>query len=74
MCGELLHFVQRDAPWPKSYSHIDFKIALAKQMIGTFSNQLRNPISQPLYVGPGTPNEQFINHQNKNSPVWAEVV
>ena len=61
----ILYRETHPGPLPKSYSHIDFRIALAKQMIGTFSNQLRNPISQPLYVGPGTPNEQFINHQNK---------
>ena len=51
-------------PLPRTYAHIDFRIALAKELIGNFSNRQVNPISKPLFVGPGVPNEQFVNHQN----------
>ena len=51
-------------PMPKMYSHIDFRIALAKELIGNFSMRQVNPITKPLFVGPGVPNEQFVNHQN----------
>ena len=51
-------------PMPKTYSHIDFRIALAKELIGNFSTRQVNPITKPLFVGPGVPNEQFVNHQN----------
>ena len=46
--------------------HIDFRIAFAKELIGNFSNRQVNPISKPLFIGPGVPNEQFVNHQNTN--------
>ena len=51
-------------PLPKTYSHIDFRISLAKQLIGNFSTRQVNPITRPLFVGPDAPNEQLMNHQN----------
>ena len=61
----ILYKETHPGPLPKTYSHVDFRISLAKQMIGTFSNRLRNPIAQPLYIGPDSPDQQFINHQNQ---------
>ena len=52
-------------PLPKSYAHIDFRIALAKEIIGTFSMRQSTPLSKPLYVGPSSPDEQFMSHQNR---------
>ena len=52
-------------PLPKSYAHIDFRIALAKEMIGTFSMRQSTPLLKPLYVGLSSPNEQFMSHQNR---------
>ena len=46
------------------YAHIDLRIALAKEMIGTFSMRQSTPLLKPLYVGPTSPNEQFMSHQN----------
>ena len=60
----ILYRETHPGPLPKTYAHIDFRIALAKQLIGNFSNRKVNPISKPLFVGPGVPNEQFVNHQN----------
>ena len=61
----ILYKETHPGPLPKSFAHLDFRIALAKEMIGTFSNRQRNPLSKPLYVGPDVANEQFVNHQNK---------
>ena len=51
-------------PLPKTYSHIDFRISLAKELIGNFSTRQVKPITRPLFVGPDAPNEQLMNHQS----------
>ena len=51
-------------PLPKTYSHIDFRILLAKQLIGNFSTRQVNPITRPLFVGLDASNEQLMNYQN----------
>ena len=53
----ILYKETHPGPLPKSFAHLDFRIALAKEMIGTFSNRQRNPLSKPLYVGPEVTNE-----------------
>ena len=64
----ILYKETHPGPLPKSYSHLDFCIALGKEMIGNFSNRQQNPFTKPLFIGPDAPgrNEQFINHENKN--------
>ena len=63
----ILYKETHPGPLPKSYSHLDFRIALGKEMIGNFSNRQQNPFTKPLFIGPDAPgrNEQFINHENK---------
>ena len=55
----ILYKETHSGPLPKSYAHIDFRIALAKEMIGTFSMRQSTPLSKPLYVGPTSPNEKL---------------
>ena len=51
---------------PKSFSHIDFRLKLAKGLIGNFScRKNRNVTVQPLFVGPEAPmDEQMASHDN----------
>ena len=55
-------------PRAKSYSQADFRLALAKQMIGSFSIRKYEPKIEPLFIAPDGTNERFLNHQNTRMP------
>ena len=46
----ILYKEMHSGPLPKSYAYVDFRIALAKEMIGTFSMRQITPLLKPLYV------------------------
>ena len=52
----------------KNYTQTDFRIALVKQLIGSFSVHKYEPKIQSLFIGPDASNEKFVNHKNTRMP------
>ena len=52
----------------RTYSQVEFRLALAKQMIGDFSVRKYQPKIEPLFIAPEGPSERFVNHQNTRMP------
>ena len=55
-------------PRRKNYTQSDFRIALGKQLIGSFSVHKYQPKVQPLFLSPDASNDRFVNHQNTRMP------
>ena len=52
----------------KCTPNVEFRLALGKRLIGSFTSRKTIPRVEPLFVGPDNKNEQFINHQNTRMP------
>ena len=55
-------------PRNKTYSQVEFRLAIAKHMIGDFSIRKYEPKIEPLFISPEGPSERFVNHQNTRMP------
>ena len=55
-------------PRNRSYCQSDFRLSLGKLLIGGFSVRKLEPRVEPFFVGPESPPEQFVNHQNCRMP------
>ena len=64
----ILYTSTNKAPRCKNYTQTDFKLALGKQMIGSFSVCKYEPKFQPLFISPDASNEKFMNHENTRMP------
>ena len=64
----ILYMSTNKAPRRKNYTQTDFRLALGKQMIGSFSVRKYEPKIQPLFISPDASNKRFINHENTRMP------
>ena len=64
----ILFMATNKQPRNKSYCQTDFRLALGKLLIGGFSVRKLEPRVEPFFVGPESPPEQFMNHQNCRMP------
>ena len=62
--AHILYTSTNKAPRHKNYTLTDFRLALGKQLIGSFSVHKYEPKVQPLFISPDTSNERFMNHEN----------
>ena len=66
--AHILYTSTNKVPRCKNYTQTDFRLALGKQMIGSFSVRKYKPKLQPLFISPDASNERFINHENTRMP------
>ena len=64
----ILYMSTNKAPRCKNYTQTDFRLALGKQMIGSFSVRKYEPKLQSLFISPDASNKRFINHENTRMP------
>ena len=60
----ILYISTNSTPRSKSFTQCDFRLALAKGLLGSFSTRKYEPKIEPLFISPEGPNERFVNHQS----------
>ena len=64
----IIYMAHNKSACNKTYSQWEFRLALGKKLIGSFTARQTIPKVEPLFVGPDNKNEKFINHQNTRMP------
>ena len=61
----ILYMATNTDPKPRNFTQSQFRLILAKQLIGGFSGRKATPIIAPLFVGPDVVDtDQIVNHEN----------